>query len=349
MLLSISGAFCAAGAVSIWHRFENTRYNRRVAKINLDIKEQELRIKIAAADRAEFEAGVLSFSRNDRLLLLPGRDTQFIEAVPIPAGGQGQQTTPLLTPPSIDFFSAMSDPLQAYAIIGPQRIGKSVLIQQLTAHYTRTGQQCVVIGTKAGPDEWPGCEKYIGGADDSVVPDALERIYREAEQRIGAHVNRPLTAIILDDWLNTAEIWPEIAERFFIEAATRMLTGGFVPYFILQSDSKSDWGIKHGAQLKNNFTHVMLRAPRLNGRLNHAELTAHILYPGEKERHLLRLPYSQPVIVPDIVERLTPQEGRVLEMLDAGASVTAIAKTVFGGDGGNQLAKVREIVARLRP
>ncbi len=260
-----------------------------------------------------------------------------------------QQSTPLLPAPALDFFAALSDPLQAYAVIGPQRIGKSVLIQQLTAHFCRQGQRCVVIGTKATPSEWPGCERCIGGPDDAIVPDALEMIYREAERRIKAHTNQPLTAVILDDWLNTSEIWPEIAERFFVVAATRMLTAGIVPYFILQSDSKSDWGIKHGAQLKNNFSHVMLRAPRLNGRINHTELRATIIYPGEKSPHEIRLPYSQPVLVPDVVERLTPQEARVLEMLDSRASITAIAREVFGGDGGNQLAKVREIVARLRP
>jgi hypothetical protein len=257
-----------------------------------------------------------------------------------------QPTTPQLPAPSLDFYEVLSDPLQAYAVIGPQRIGKSVLIQQLTAHFVRQNQRVVVIGTKAGPSEWAGCERYIGGPDDASVPDALEMVYQEAEQRIKANINWPLTAVILDDWLNTSEVWPEIAERFFVEAATRMLTAGIVPYFILQSDSKSDWGIKHGAQLKNNFTHVWLRAPRQNGRINHAELKVSVIYPGEKTPHAIRLPYGAPV---PAMEVLSPQEARVLEMLDGGSSVTAIAKAVFGGDGGNQLGRVREIIANRKP
>lgn len=241
----------------------------------------------------------------------------------------------------LDFFRALQDPLQAYAIIGPQRIGKSVLIQQLTSRFISWNQRCVVIGTKAGQNEWQGCERYIGGPSDSIVPDALDRLYQESEQRIGQHVNTPLVAIVLDDWLNTAELWPEIAERFFVEAATRMLTAGFVPYFILQSDSKSDWGIKHGAQLKNNFTHLFLSAPRHSGQIDHSQLKASIIYPGDKQQHPVQLPYQHQVIL-----QPTRQEQLVISLHEAGASMNEIARQAFGGVGGNQNRQIRDILAK---
>jgi len=259
-----------------------------------------------------------------------------------------EQARPAQLPsPQLDFFTALSDPLQAYAIIGPQRIGKSVLLQQLAHRLADYGQRCIVIGTKAEPHEWPGCERFIGGPSDSIVPDALLRIYSEAEERIRQNVKAPLVAVVLDDWLNTAEIWPVEAERFFVEAATRMLTAGYVPYFVLQSDSKSDWGIKHGAQLKNNFTHLFLTAPRASGRIDYNRLKCFIIYPGDKEQHQVRLPFAAAPLLPEpVILRPGQQEQQIITLYEAGTSMNEIARQVYGHIGGNQNKAIKEILGK---
>lgn len=202
-------------------------------------------------------------------------------------------TTPALALPSgsLDYFQVMSDPQQAYAIVGPQRIGKSILAQHLAQYLARAGMVCVVVGTKAQPGEWLNCKRFIG---NEVVPGALQSLLAEVKRRTEQSVNTPKLAVFLDDWLNTVALDPALAEAFFLEAATRILTAGIVPYFLLQSDSKTDWGTKHGAQLKNNFVHLLLSAPRDNGRLNYNQLRGTVIYPGEKTQHTVSLPGGLP-------------------------------------------------------
>jgi hypothetical protein len=257
-----------------------------------------------------------------------------------------------LPAPALDYFSAMSDPLQAYAIVGPQRIGKSILAQHLAQHLSGNGRTCLVVGTKAKAGEWLNCKRYIG---NEAVPEALATVLAETTQRLSQNRNTPGLCVFLDDWLNTVALTPDLAEQFFLEAATRMLTAGIVPYFLLQSDSKADWGTKHGAQLKNNFVHLILTAPRENGRLNHDKLNGVIIYPGEKEQHPVRLPAGLPALgesQPDIElaqpEPLLPddQEQQIISLFNAGESMNAIARRVYGQRGGKQNQLIHEVLTK---
>lgn len=258
-----------------------------------------------------------------------------------------------LPAPALDYFEVMSDDKQAYAVVGPQRIGKSILAQHLAQHLARSGRICLVIGTKANPGEWLHCRRFIG---NEAVPGALSSVLAETTQRLQVNRTQPPLCLFLDDWLNTVALDSDLAEQFFLEAATRMLTAGIVPYFLLQSDSKADWGTKHGAQLKNNFVHLILTAPRENGRLNHDKLRGVVIYPGEKEQHAVRLPKGLPMFgdaQPDITlaqpEAPTPneQEQRILELHGSGASLNEIARQVYGGIGGKQNQLIQQVIDKF--
>jgi hypothetical protein len=347
ILYSVGGVFLATGGVSVYARFSAIRHNREMARISLERERQQLRRETAEANKAELLAGVVLFSRNERALLLPGNDMRLIEAL----ASNGATSDPLALPaPALDFYAAMSDPLQAYAIIGPQRVGKSIMLQHLTQHLTRQGRTCLVIGTKAKPGEWVNCRRYIGNADTQA---ALDSIIAEVGKRIPGNITTPPLCVVLDDWLNTVALNPDLAEAFFVDAATRMLTAGIVPYFLLQSDSKTDWGTRHGAQLKNNFTHLILKAPRIDGQLDHRALQGVMIYPGEKEQHPVRLPVGLPIFGDGepVVDLPAPepngQERRILELIDAGWARRAITEEVWQQRGNFYNAKLEAIARRF--
>lgn len=261
---------------------------------------------------------------------------------------------PLALPaPALDFFQVMSDPLQAYAIVGTQRIGKSILAQHLAQYLTTKGLGCMVIATKAQPGEWLNCKRFVG---NEAVPLALSSLMAEIKQRIEASANTPKLAVFLDDWLNTVALDSDLAEQFFLEAATRILTAGIVPYFLLQSDSKADWGTKHGAQLKNNFVHLLLNAPRLGGQLDHSRLKGVIIYPGEKVQHNVTLPAGLPMLgesepalelaAPSDPEP-TEQEQQILDLHQAGKSSAAICEAVWGYKSSKRYPEIEAVLTRF--
>lgn len=269
------------------------------------------------------------------------------------ASAQLASAPPALPAPALDYFTAMSDPLQAYAIVGAQRVGKSILAQHLTQHLTGLGRVCIVIGTKAEKSEWLNCKRFIGNDE---VPPALGRLLAELSSRLADNRKTPIICTFLDDWINSTVLDGNLAEQFFVEASTRFLSAGIVPYFLLQSDSKADWGTKHGATLKNNFVHLLLTAPRVNGQLDHNRLMGAIMYPGDKEQHPVNLPKglpmfgdSEPAI--ELAALLEPEptehEQQILDLYDSGESVSAIAAAVYGYKGGPQSAKVKSILDKF--
>jgi hypothetical protein len=346
ILLAVGGTLAGVGAIGTAGRALALWRGWHLARLDVEGRRQEVRLITYRADKAALEAEILAFPGSQRLITLPGRAVTLLDAPAVkllPAG----VTAP---PPPVDFFQAMSDPHQAYAIVGAQRVGKSILAQHLAQHLTRRGVLCVVIGTKAQPGEWLGCRRYIG---NERVPAALAGLLAEIQARTGASANTPRLAVFLDDWLNTVALDSGLAEAFFLEAATRILTAGIVPYFLLQSDSKTDWGTKHGAQLKNNFVHLLLSAPRENGRLNYHKLRGALVYPGEKESH----PVSLPAGLPDLGEgepdfdlaapEPTETERQIIELAAAGESFNEIARQVYGGIGGKQTSLIKNVLSRF--
>lgn len=262
---------------------------------------------------------------------------------------------PLALPaPSLDFFEVMSDPHQAYAIVGTQRIGKSIKAQHLAQFLTTKDCLCIVVGTKANKGEWLNCKRFIG--NERVIM-GLSRLLAETKYRIENGINSPRIAVFLDDWLNSVALDPTLAEQFFLEAATRILTAGIVPYFLLQSDSKADWGTKHGAQLKNNFVHLLLNAPRENGRLNYDRLRATIIYPGEKQCHNVILPAGLPLMGDSEIsvelawpETTQPseQDYKIFELHTSGKSHAAICETIWGYKSSNKYPEIDSAIERVQ-
>lgn len=312
ILLSVAGVIASVGGAIVWERVSLVRHNRQMMA-------QDVRIKRAQADEAEFRRFIIIVGRNERVVMSANADI-IIEPVVL-AGNAPlliEAGQPVEAP--LDFYQVMTDDQTVFAIIGPQRVGKSSVAMHISDYLSRWGMgQNRVIGVKSEPNEWVNCERFIGV---DVVSKALLDIIEELNRRHTENIKTPRLNVFLDDWINIVVSTP-IANEFFIRASTDMLSAGIVPYFMLQSDTSADWGNRYGAMLKNNFTKLLIKAPRRNGILIAAEATGAIQWPGEREWKPIELPRGLPQLatVASEIERI-----RAAIVANRGASYGHIAR-----------------------
>ncbi len=234
-------------------------------------------------------------------------------------------------PEPLDFATIMSDPKAAYAILGPQRVGKSFIAMHLSDYLASRGLGTnLVVGVKMEAGEWPNCKQFIG---EREVNQALRRLISTTNDRHQKVIREPRLNIFLDDWINIVAT-ADLAEEFFLRSATDMLTAGIVPYFILQSDSNADWGNKYGATLKNNFVKLILKPHRVNGKVIPEMTTAYTIFPGERNEHPTRLPGGLPQLGPPPAATAPAAEPLIQEQEPDAAAVAdaEFVERVRGGE-----------------
>ena len=253
----------------------------------------------------------------------------------------------------VDFYRVMTDPKAAYAILAAQRVGKSYTAMHLTDALPGIN---LVIGVKMEKGEWPNCRQYIGF---EAAGYALQMLVEEVRSRHRTGIREPRINVILDDWINQAALFGDLAEQFFLHAATDMLSAGIVPYFLLQSDSKSDWGTKHGAQLKNNFTKLFLKPHRVAGEVDPTKTRGEIIFPGEKEGYPVVLPVGKPQLGPPKFhvsipvntqpsQRQNPEDAEFVRLVRSNVSRNEAARKAYGRDyAGNIVSRGRRALGEI--
>ncbi len=329
-LIVLAGGVVGAWRGLVWvsnirringHNLRRMEAETRSMEIDTDIKAEQLNQEREKTDEyriskliVETRVGVFRFAPDlvTEPAYIPASATErkLLDTGPVIEAG----------PEPLDFNTTMSDPKAAYAIIGPQRVGKSYIAMHLTDYLATRGLGTnLLLGVKMEAGEWPNCNPFIG---ERAIGQALRAMIDTTTDRHKQKIREPRINIFLDDWINIVALVGDLAEEFFLHAATNMLSAGIVPYFLLQSDTNSDWGNKHGAQLKNNFTKLMLRATRINGIPDPAQTSGTIIFPGERT--------EQPVALP-----------RGLPQLQAAAPEPPVAEplaTVAAGPGGGVVA-----------
>lgn len=253
----------------------------------------------------------------------------------------------LLPPPvqsePIDLLKVMTQPTQSYAILGGQQQGKTYQAQLIAQHWQQQQLEVIVIGPKRDKGEWPGCTYYGDGFNWLNLMEGIERVRSEAlkrhQDKVKGHKQNTIMPVFFDDWTNTrAEL--EAAEGLILDATTLYASVNIVLYFILHLDTANAWGVgKVGAALKDNFIKLRIKPHYQGGMIVREKSKGLLIFPGDKEKHeveLLRPQYQ--VLLP------SPEERRVIELHQAGLSKSAIARKVYGDDGGNQLKKVGKIL-----
>lgn len=314
------------GGVAVWRGIvwvNNTRLsdnNRKLletVKVQLAQRKADLLAERVAQEQQKTAAmafaglfhqtnvGVFRLMENGSIAYYPATVTERNRQMQLPAKAGEAPVQPL------DFYRVMTDGKAAYAVIGAQRVGKSYVAMRLTEVLPGN---TLIIGVKMEDGEWPNCRQYIGL---DAAEYALELLVEEVKKRHNptGKYRTPRLNVFLDDWINLAAILGETAEEFFVHAATDMLSAGIVPYFLLQSDSKTDWGTKHGAQLKNNFTKLFLTPYREAGKIDPTKTRGRVEFPGEKESYPVNLPGGLPELGPSKYPVSLPKTDRNWEIV----------------------------------
>lgn len=254
-----------------------------------------------------------------------------------------QHLLPSSQPTPIDLLKVMTQPTQSYAILGGQQQGKTYQAQLIAQHWQQQGIEVIVIGPKRDKGEWPGCVYYGDGFNWLHLLEGIDRVRKEAlkrhQDKVKGHKQHTIMPVFFDDWTNTrAEL--EAAEALILDATTLYASVNIVLYFILHLDTANAWGVgKVGAALKDNFIKLKIKPHYQGGMIVREKSKGLLIFPGDREKHeveLLRPQYQ--------VMLSSPEERRVIELHQMGLSKSAIARKVFGGDGGNQLKKVERIL-----
>lgn len=258
-----------------------------------------------------------------------------------------------------DLLSVFTQPTQSYAIIGGQQVGKTFQARRIAQYWLQTGIKPIVIGPKWDRGEWDGCALFGGEYNLERVSQGMRIVKKLAEERHTnskmGHKEHVVQPVFFDDWTAIRAKLEKEAEDFIIDATTLYASVNIILYFIIHLDTANAWGVgKVGAALHQNFIKLRLE-PGYNelGLIDRSRTTGYLLMPGqsrkEQRRVILFSGTGQQVIVPDLIQRLTPEEGKVSFLLANGSSRSAIAREVFGDDGGNQLKKVDKIIEKLNP
>lgn len=267
--------------------------------------------------------------------------------------------TTTTTETQIDLLTVMTQATQSYAIIGGQQVGKTYQARRIANYWLQTGIKPIVVGPKWDRGEWEDCTLFGGEYNLERVAQGMRIVKRLAEDRHSnsqrGHKENPVQPVFFDDWTSIRAKLEKEAEDFIIDATTLYASVNIILYFIIHLDTANAWGVgKVGAALHQNFIKLFIEPGFTeSGLIDRGKNTGYILMPGQSKKDRRRVALfsgtGQQAKLPDLVVRLTDEEIRISEMLTQGASRSAIARAIFGSDGGNQLKKVGQIIEKLSP
>jgi hypothetical protein len=361
IFLSVAGSIVMIGAVTTLslgaNKWLEIRYRVQVQEFDLDERRQRIRKLTYEADKAEFEAHIVSFPKSHRVLIPNGSPVQVIEVRP------DGSAAPLLSGPEpgqdFDLLSILTQAGQAYACLGGQQTGKTFQFRHIAAYWLRQGIQPWVIGPKWDQGEWQGCRLIGGQWDYDQVERGIYLVRQGARKRHVSdqpHKSHPIWPVFFDDWTMIPE-FVESATDLIFEATTVYASVNIVLYFIIHSDTTDAWGVgRKGAALKDNFVKLFIEPHReASGRVVYSRSRGYIQFPGDRERVSVDLFRDEPGGAEVVLEgdqyinddpQPSPTEAHILRLYSDGDSVSAIAEEVFGYKGGNQNDKVKAILSR---
>lgn len=247
-----------------------------------------------------------------------------------------------------DLLRVFTQDQGSYAILGPQRVGKTWQAMHIADEWLLRGITPVVAGVKREPGEWEGC-KQIFTDDIGELETILRQIVLLARKRHAGEMAKNPLPVFIDDWLWVVREVP-YAEQFVGEAGTVMASAKIVVYLILQSDTRDAFGVgRYGAMLKDNFTRLYLKPIRSDdGVIIPGVASGYLIYPNEKDHQAVDLirgtprcvksplslgPVELPEVEPEQAKDSGLDEAKIAEfvrLVESGQSRRSACQEVFG-------------------
>lgn len=256
-----------------------------------------------------------------------------------------------------ELMTILSD-AQRVLIRAISNAGKTTLLQHI-ANTRIKNESVLVLDSQSYPDKWPEKCKVIGaGSNHQSISIALDNLielmvkrYQEIGQGLVKEGQHPKLTIIIDEWMAIVDECPN-ASDVIRRLLTESRKAAFSIFIGSHSERIKSLGLDGRGDLRDGFLIVRIE-------LENGEHKATYDY-GRGERPCM-LPgkyHFQPALSDNVMEietiekqnvitQLSNEESRVSEMLLNGDSRSAIARELFGSAGGNQLAKVDKIIAKI--
>lgn len=259
----------------------------------------------------------------------------------------------LLAPPAaVVNLLAELDSIQRCLIVGPSNSGKTTLLQWLVYRRQHTSK-VVVFDPHGWPDKWAGCHVIGAGrnyADIGRGLAALLQVMNNRYDEIGRGVVRegthPGITILIDEWRAIVANLGKSAADTIKALLTESRKAAFSVFVVSHSDRAKPLGLEGEYDLKDGF--AMVRLEIVNGQRQATIDTGSgpqpALLPGPNPPTPARASDIQLDITTPTPNQI---ESDVLQRHANGESYSAIARAVFGSDGGNQIAKVKSILAKF--
>ena len=349
ILLSVAGTGTALGIIATLNRFDLYRYNRA-------IRQQDLRLKRAQADRAEMERFILAFPQSQRIVTALDAPVRVIEAITT------LNTSPALLPAPqaapVDLLAAL-DSVQRCLIVGASDTGKTTLLQHLVTRRLQSSK-VVVLDPHAYPDKWPGC-KVMGASRNYIEIDQaltglvqlMTKRYEDIGRGLVVEGHHPRLTILIDEW--RAIVFNVKGASEAIKALlTESRKAAFSVFVATHSERVKALGIEGEGDLKDGF--AVVRLSIINGQrlatLDTGNGEAPARLPGSFRVALdLRSNPTGPVMESSEYINLevepTPTEAAILTLHRQGQNHKGICEAVGWTPGGKQYQRIAEVLAKF--
>lgn len=328
VLLVLAASIGGTGLVAGYNRLKEGKQQRLLRDLEANTRIEKLRQEKYKANRMELEQYVISFNRNERLIMLPKSEVRVIEPI------ASTQVQPALLPaPDEAGLPRLMDLIAdepSLIFLGPKQTGKTNSL----LHWLAVRGQAVVVDPKnegTRVNEWP--ENVQVAANRKEIERAVAAVLNEMhKRRIGGIRDAPPLTLFFDeihDLISRLKVQPiDIALKIATLGAQFNVFSGFTTHANTTKYLKID-----AVALLANFD--IVRVSKIGG--------VHKCYldQGEGEFECIPPPeYIAPaggVIVP--LPAVPSQGQRIEELIEAGASDYKICKEVWRKADGKKGAR----------
>src|SRR5574341_665610 len=250
-----------------------------------------------------------------------------------------------LMPPHPLELLPLLDKAERVLIKGASDAGKTELLR----HIVQRSSGVLVIDPHFAPGIWPIADNRVVGKArnyqeiDAFLHKLLAELNGRYQRRAAGETNFQQVTVIVDEFQSVREECKD-AGKILSTLIRESRKVGFRLFIGSHSELVKPLGLEGQGDIRDGLLIVRLTIDQITKR----RVCTVDFGNGEQECWFPPLQSSEPeIVLPDLVVRLSPEESKVSELLAQGRSRSAIAREVFGDDGGNQLKKVDKIIEKL--
>ncbi len=233
-------------------------------------------------------------------------------------------------------------------IKGASDAGKTTLIQHTAIRAT---DEVIIVDPHYKPGIWPSCKVIGAGRNFPEIAKFLHWLEIELDKRYKMRMagNEAWTryTVIIDEYMSIAAECDN-AKHTLSAMIRESRKVGFRLFICSHSELLKPLGLDGQGDVREGLLIVRLYYSQLKQERRatiddgNGEIPCYFPpYYGSGSTELVEM------VLPDMVTQLSEQESKVAQMLANGDSRSAIARELFGSVGGNQLAQVDKIIAKI--